>query len=101
MKWLKAIAAAFVAVVAAFFISRASSHRKTRDKLARKIEDKQDEAGVFIKDATAEREKKEAAELRAKAALKEADARITQLKENGHESLADRVASRNKRLRNR
>lgn len=99
--WLKAVGALFAAIAAALYFSRASSHRKKQADLTRQIEDKQAEAGVDMEAAKVEKAKKEAAYHRAKAALREGEARIKQLEENGHESLADRVRRRNERLRNR
>lgn len=101
LDWVKTVGAVFVAFAAALYFTRASMHRKKQADLARKIEDKQAEAGADMKAAKAEKAKKEAAYHRAKAALKEGEARIKQLEENGHETLADRVRRRNERLRNR
>lgn len=97
-KWIAGVA---TAIVALFFLTRSSQHRKKQDKIVDKIMEEQAQSGSALKKASAKQYKAESERLLAEAALKEGEARIEELEEKGHESLADRVRRRNERLRNR
>lgn len=99
--WFKWIAGVGVAIMAAFFLVRASQHRKGQVKLETKVQETQEKAGANIEVAKAERHKAKAAKLRAEAAVEEGRARIEKLKENQNEDLATRVEHFNRRLRRR
>lgn len=99
VRWFKRLIGIGTALVAVFFLLRAGKHRDKQVQLERQVEDAQEQAGVNVTAAKAERHKAAAAKRRAEAALEEARARRTKLKENGNEDLATRVDAFNRRLR--
>ena len=99
MKWLKSIGAFFVALAALFFAYQHNKHRKAQGKLEEKAAKLSVQKVEHVAEAAKARE--DAVEHNAKAneALQGAEERIRKLKENGNESLANRIAAFNDRMR--
>jgi flagellar biosynthesis/type III secretory pathway M-ring protein FliF/YscJ len=99
MNWLKTIGAFFIALVGLFFAYRHVKHRRKQNQSEQKAAELETRKVQEV--AEAEKARKEAREHRnkANAALDNAQKRVDKLKENGHESLANRVDAVNQRLR--
>lgn len=99
MKWLKTVGAFFVALAGLFFAYQYTKHNRAAGRLENEAAELETDKVEHVAGARQARTRAEKAQKKANDALKAAETRITKLKENGHEKLADRVDAFNKRMR--